>query len=195
MEISQILEHSDKLITGVSALIGAVTGGITAVKAKHKVTKDLLSKVETLQKGLDAITTELSPNGGSSFRDKVTRIEESIDLLKARWRLSLTSSSIGQYECDAEGQCTYANRALCEMFGLDESQMMGNGWLASIDHTDRARVWDDWVRDIAKDIPYEDRYTVVNARTGERIPVKTIAVAHRSRVGKILGFYGRIERV
>ena len=47
---------------------------------------------------------------------------------------------MGIYQSDAQGRCTYANAALCELFGMSEKELMGVGWLDRVHPEDRAQV-------------------------------------------------------
>ena len=47
---------------------------------------------------------------------------------------------VGIYQSDAQGRCTYANAALCELFGMSEKELMGVDWLERVHPDDRAQV-------------------------------------------------------
>lgn len=65
---------------------------------------------------------------------------------------------IGIYVCNADGKCVYANRILCEMFGLPLNKMQGSGWLEPV--IDKKKVYDDWVFSFKNGIPYNTEYDI-----------------------------------
>ena len=70
---------------------------------------------------------------------------------------------IPSYKCDAAGYCTRANRALCDLFGLAEADMLGTGWAAAItDTAGKAEALHVWLESRERDQPYRDSYEAVN---------------------------------
>lgn len=145
---------------------------------------------------LEAITKELTPNGGKSIKDVLGQIRD-IGMLNAlRTRQMIMTHSVAIYECEpAHGQCTTANRALCELFGLSEKEMEGNGWTKSIVAKDRQACWDGYQKALASDIPYDWCYEVENQRTHERFRCRTEMVVLRDLHGKALAYQGIVERI
>ena len=145
--------------------------------------------------GVNHAVKELVPNGGNSIKDAITRIDRQVDSNAARSIAIMSLMPQGIYECDIEGRCTSANHSICEMFGLDYSQMLGNGWLAAVEPDDRDRVLSVWLNAVAKAIPYESSYVVVNQRDHTSKRYKTSAKPMIGSKGNILGYYGVIEPV
>ena len=82
------------------------------------------------------------------------------------------------YVCDEHGQCIWVNKQLCELWGCDATDLLGQGWLRGIDDSDRADVWEDWMRCVKTGVPYSDvEYTITNKRTGLSLKVLTTAYA------------------
>lgn len=139
---------------------------------------------------------EFSTNSGKSIKDRITRIDNALKREELRNKLLADSLlTIGAYECDAEGDCVWANRTLCEMFGMSFSDMLGNGWLSAICEPDRKRVWKDWLENIQLDIPYDSVYNVCNVESGEQYSCRSHAIAHRDIKGNILGYYGTVCKI
>lgn len=87
-----------------------------------------------------------------------------------RSRFMMMHARDGVYECDSAGHCTYVNPTLAKMFGLEASEMMGQGWLAAVLPSERQRVWDAWEKAAKNGTPYEASYTLKSGRK-----VKSIA--------------------
>lgn len=99
------------------------------------------------------------------------------DLLSVRVSISEQWLKIGVYICNKEGECTWTNEYLNNMFGLDSQDMLGFGWLTSIHRDDRKRVNEEWLYSINNSIPYDSSYLVINTRDNLIISVKTKALA------------------
>jgi PAS domain S-box-containing protein len=92
-----------------------------------------------------------------------------------RFNVIANHSRVCYYECDAAGQCTFASQALCELFGVDSSAMLGSEWTKRLDESDSAKVWEIWLETVKSDGSFRADYTVVNARNGQRIAVESEA--------------------
>ena len=100
------------------------------------------------------------------------------------------------YVCDAlNGDCTYANSELAELWGMDAADLSGTGWLSAIDTTERNRVWREWQESIKNHIPYECTYKVTNQRTGESFRCHTKAYPAKVKSGQTVWYVGSVERI
>lgn len=179
-------------IVEAAAAVTTVAGAIAVVYVTTK--KTALPLVAWFRK-LNRAIAELSPNGGSSIKDAINRIDTRGEVTSARTLAIQDTSPIPVYECDPNGSNRYVNHALCELFGLDAAEMRGNGWLEGIEPEDRQSAFEVWHQAVVNNVPYEHEYVVVNQRTGERIKCRTIARAMRNGKGEIIGFHGTVERV
>jgi PAS domain S-box-containing protein len=143
---------------------------------------------------IDYVYGELSPNGGGSVKDKINQLSRDVAVLRGGLSFSLTLNPHCIFEADPDGHCTFANVALCNLFGLSQEEMLGRGWLSALDGSEaRERAWDTWDSCVSKHIPYLDRYQIRNARTGERIWVRAHAIP-AGHPDKPLHYYGTVER-
>ena len=165
------------------------TQSIEITEIKKANTEIILPMVNSLYK-------EFSKNGGKSIKDQLNRIDDAVALAELRSQMIASSLvSVGAYECDKHGECTWANKALCEMFGLPLADVLGRGWLSAINDEERHHVWKKWTESIQLNIPFETEYTIVNQSTQESYPARTTAVTHRSKEdGRVLGFYGTVMK-
>jgi PAS domain S-box-containing protein len=144
---------------------------------------------------LATIEKEVTPNGGGSLKDIVKSTNDLALVSDLRTKQMIVVHPTAMYECEPiQGKCTNANITLCELFGLDEPRMLGNGWLTAIDPHHRQECWDGYQAAILSDIPYSWEYTIINQRTGESIACKTEMNVLRDKKGKPLLFQGFVER-
>lgn len=139
---------------------------------------------------------EFSKNSGKSIKDQITRMEDSLKMAEIRSNLmSDLLIKTGEYRCNSRGETVWVNKALCELFGLNSHEMLGNGWLDAVDKDERIEVLKTWHENIENEIPHEAEYTVKNKITGEKFKVLTKANCHKGNDGKILGYYGTVIKL
>lgn len=193
-------------LSGAAALAGVVwRKKLSTLWHAYRERKRLLAEVPTIQTQLAAmqvqlgeIAKELKFNGGQSTKDILTSLHDLVELSEMRWQVQLQTTPTGVYECDADGRCTRANPALCELFGLSEAEMIGsdgNGWLQGVGRSqqEKMQAFHNWQASVRENVPYKDEYWVVPPE-GEAIFCTTYAQALRSKKsGKILKFYGVVN--
>lgn len=140
------------------------------------------------------IREQLLPNGGSSLNDKINTILRSLSAESQARKFSWNCSHIPLYECNLDGSTIWCNEALKHLFGLDESQTSKFGWLAAIDHHERAAVHAKWLNCVNLGIPYEDEYTITNHRSKQRFRCRTTATA-ATHDGKVVAYFGSIDSI
>jgi len=201
MQYITIIQAVLESLVALGAIVGFLWGGWKMliqpikklIKTQENFEKTLNETVLPLIKSLDK---ELSKNGGKSIKDQINRIDDAVALAELRSKMIASNLiTTGAYECDAEGRCTWVNKAYCEMFGLTFEEAKGNGWLTSVDELERIEVWKKWLESIALDIPYETEYMVYNHINNNKFRVRSVAVAHKSVDRKILGFYGTVIKL
>jgi PAS domain-containing protein len=208
METLLIIQACVEILVGVATLGGVLWGGwkliikpIKEILNNQKVQKEehvelrntLNDKVLPV---INSLEKEFSKNGGKSIKDQINKINDAVSLAELRSKMIASNlMTTGAYECNSQGECTWVNRAMCEMFGLTFDQCLGNGWLSGLIGIDRADIWKNWIESINLDIPYEAEYIVHNHTTNKKLRVRSSAVSHKSVDGKILGFYGTIIKI
>jgi hypothetical protein len=84
--IPELLARWAELIVAVGGAIMAVGYGLKRVYRMAKNIERVLENSESATTRLDAIEKELKPNGGSSLRDAVNRIDRELQALKSSGR-------------------------------------------------------------------------------------------------------------
>lgn len=139
-------------------------------------------------KGFRKVQDQFKPNGGSSLRDAIDRIEKNLHILDAR-QISLFDLSLaGVFITDEKGHCIYVSPSWCELTGLLPMQAMGDGWTAGIDQNDRERVFLEWHRATERGAIFESKYIT---ETGKRVVSRASAMYH-PQTKKVIGFIGKV---
>lgn len=163
------LDSAQAWVTFVTSATALFFGLVQFIR--HRILKPLRLKWEQVQEALD----QLKPNGGESLSDVIRKMSHGMTLLRARVFGVIDMDKTPVYEFDQTGACTFANRALCDLFGIDKSAMLGNGWIRGVDFNERDETYREWMSSVTDRRPYDCAYTVVNQRTGQRYKVKTHA--------------------
>lgn len=115
------------LISGFSGVI--ITGCIAWYKRKSQLSADI-----------KAIKEQLYPNGGSSLRDAVNRIEEQQHVDGELRRAYQHHITVPLWEADAEGHILWSNQAFARLLGVTTEELKGHGWLSMVNREDLANV-------------------------------------------------------
>lgn len=181
MEITNILNETNLILTGIFGVLGYLY-------KLYKKIKPVISKISVIYE-------QLTPNGGSSLADKINKIKDKVTISEMRQQIVWANLAIGYYECNKEGECTYANNNLCEMFGLSPEQMKGKGWLRAIDgEEERLKVWQIWQNAIKNHLPYEVHYKIRNRKTQEVINCITTAYTCLDDKNEAIYYFGTVEK-
>ena len=183
------------LIGAVTVIAGAVWWCVRKIRRGWRIYGDWRLRVNKAFTELDKLVEQFQPNGGTSVRDAIDRIDFSVQRNTARFIAMLNHEIRAVFECDVEGQCTFANKALSDLFGMADDELMGNGWLVGIDPADRERIWQVWLSCVKSHIPYEAVYSVRNQRTNVKQLVRAYSMAMKNLKGNIIGFHGVVEPI
>lgn len=138
---------------------------------------------------LHTINKELKPNGGSSMRDQITRIERRQVLAEQRHRALIEDSDSGIFEADANGDCIWVNSTFCRLAGRMPAQLMGKGWKLAIRETDREKIERLWYAAISDDVEF-DHEVMFEASADGIQRFRLISHKMLDDSGKPLGFMG-----
>lgn len=116
-------------------------------------------------------------NPAQAIKQVHEAIQNAHNTLEIRQSIAEKYLKIGVYICSTSGKCLWANEYLCEIFGLDSTEMKDFGWLSSIDTNDRKRVYENWIYAIHNKLSYSDDYNITNSRTMIKYNISTEAVA------------------
>lgn len=146
---------------------------------------------------LKAIKLELKPNGGSSLRDAVNRIEASGVLTE---RISWAIRRDGPdaiFRCNQDGENIEVNRTYCRWIGVGADELLGHGWRKFLSGGDRDAHYDaEWKAAFKHGREIEFQITLKNI-DGEPLDFDVHAyplVFKKDGTGEYLGVMKLVER-
>jgi len=136
---------------------------------------------------LRAIEAEFRPNGGSTLRDALTRVEVDVARLRAIERITVDASGAASFETDELGSCVWASIGYLDLVDRPIEDVRGTGWSIVIHQEDRDRVFQEWGRVVNERRRFELAFRYVT-RAGDVVPVHVAAVPVPG------GYYGLVKR-
>lgn len=207
-----IVEHKEEIGTVMGAFVLYIVAEVTKwiksrkgkLEVKDNVAEILLAQksfhakfddeISTIKEDITSVKKELTYNGGSSLKDQINEMK---GLQEARffWQQNIQEEAL--FNCDKMGDCTFSNKALCELFGMHYTEMSGKGWLKAIGETQHERedAYNAWISSIRNQLPYEYQYTVVNQKTGAKIKCIAKAEAMRNKSGEVMYYIGTVNKM
>lgn len=141
------------------------------------------------------VREQLTMNGGKSLRDIVMRLES----LQHRQRADLqayfsllTANNVAMWETDEKGAFTWVNGIYKAWTGTGDEDLLGEAWLGSVLHSDRALILQGWQEAIRDKRDFESYHRMIDPE-GKPYWVHCYAVVRRLH-GSVFGYVGRIER-
>lgn len=181
------LSHVEQAVGVLAVVLPAMEWVRRKLVRAYRLVKQALERI-------DRVYAELTPNGGGSIKDKINQLSRDVAILRSGLSFSLALNPHCIFEASPDGECTFANVALCELFGVSQAEIVGRGWLSVLDGSDaREKAWHTWTSCVERRIPYMDRYQVCNPRTHERFWVRAHAIP-AGHPEKPLHYYGTVEK-
>lgn len=165
--------------------------------------RPVIKHILELSKIQAEVYKQITPNGGSSVADKVgdilsqvgelqkqvTTISNQLAVEVSCRRFLFQRSPDAIYECARNGDCTWVNQALADLFGVSRTEALGRGWLKAVHIDDRLETWRLWQKSVELRVPYEATYRVEDGEGGY-VRVRTAADACYDKEGQPMGFFG-----
>lgn len=146
--------------------------------------KDLYDRIKVMSE-------EFRPNGGSTLRDAINRIEEKVTLQEQKTLAIVKSLPIGTWINDNRGKCIDVNRSLCKITGRTESELKGDNWSNWVHPSQKEDVFEEWSRCVTNDLNFDMEYKFV-LPSGKVQPVHGVAYQLRDKDNKLIGFLGTL---
>lgn len=182
MIIEKLIFYSDRIIS-VGALITALV--VIFNRAIRPIFFKILG-IGTLASDLSFIVKEFKPNGGSSLRDVVNRIQIAQEKKTLLLYTLLLDYEHGIFECDAAGICIWANLKMNQVAGTN---MLGADWIGAIAPQQRNEFRAEWLASLV------DKRTLVSNvefvhEDGDRVKVNCKIRPMRGASGEVIGWLG-----
>lgn len=164
---------------------------------KPRIQRGRLERQEMLNK-INAIHNEVKFNGGGSIKDAIWRLENSVALVDTKLNgiqenqhVAMNLQGIAFWISSSDGACEYASTNLCKLLGRNESELMGNAWLAWVIPEDRERIHEAWLFSVENNHAFDELYTFKKS-DGKKQRVWGLAF-HKKISGIHAGTMGKLE--
>ena len=191
IDVSQI-ESWVAIIGGILSVGGILFAGkVRAFFAKPFIAIGKTLTHSNINTKLDSIMKELKPNGGSTLRDAIQRLESRQGMLTAKFIAMLDQpNNPPTFETDAAGRCTWASSSYLSMIGRSFDEISGYGWTNAIHLDDLENVRDEWNLAVEQKRTFEYVYRFRHT-SGASIKVSTRAIPTVVQ-SEIVGYMGFI---
>ena len=181
--ILKTLQEWIGLLTPFSIAIGALWK--FWLKKRYEEGRELYKKVQI-------IAEEFRPNGGSTLRDAINRIEQTVTVNEQKTLALIKSLPLGTWISDSKGKCIDVNKSLCKITGRTESELKGDNWSNWIHLDMKDDVFDEWYRCVQNDLNFDMEYIFVKP-DGKLQKVHGFAYQLKDKDGKLIGFLGTLS--
>jgi PAS domain S-box-containing protein len=151
---------------------------------------------------LDALLTQVYANGGSSMFDAVARLEsgqgairDQLTLLEAHVAAVRDGSGVLSFLTDASGSWLQCSRPLLELMGMEQGEVIGNGWKNALDTACAEAFVQRWRSAVDEQRDYYGEIGLRNVRTREVVPVRMFVDVIHDPTGELRGWVGRVGRL
>lgn len=166
---------------------------------KPRIARSRLERQEMLNK-INAIHAEVKFNGGGSIKDAIWRLEHSVTLIDTKLNgiqenqhVAMNLQGIAFWISGADGACEYTSTNLCKLLGRNESELLGNAWLAWVVPEDRERIHDAWLFSVENKSAFDEVYTF---KKSDRKKQKVWGLAFHKKIAGIHdGTMGKLEAI
>ena len=180
------LAQSIGVIVGSISILTAIGGAFVYLwKNLIKPSIHFIKETNKTNEKIDKIYYEISPNSGSSMKDKINKISDDLIYMNNKQDALIQIMPFATLQMDEKGHCNYVNRIWCDMTGMDEQSAMGNGWLDSIVKEERESVRERMEDAIENNYFLHLYYTIQNKQTNEKKNVKSTSIMVKSSTGEL----------
>lgn len=187
--LSNLIEDYAIYVVAASTIAGAL---ITIYKkVVEPVIKHFTEWYDMIEK-VDKIFDEITPNGGTSIKDKVDQTYQGLALLSQITDAMAADTKAALFRTDPEGNCVWVNRTYTRTVGRDVSELLGHGWQNAIAAKDRAHVVTEWYRAVEENRDFVVDYNF-ETPDGKLIPCRGRGYKLVNPRGELLGYHGNCE--
>jgi PAS domain S-box-containing protein len=147
---------------------------------------------EHITEKLDTIMLQLVPNGGTSIRDSLDRIEDKQHFFGSFLKTQLNTHAKGMFETNAAGQWTWVNRPHSRLTGFQPGEVMGDGWINVVAPECRSRVEAKWEAAIEAGREFDENVWYIKTDKTTRYLVNVHAYIIENRDNSVGGYIGEV---
>lgn len=192
------------MVIGILAAIGFFKWFWPAIRRWCQPAVNVFSaigKMPDMHQQLGAIAREVMPNGGSSLRDAVARVETKVDRVESRQLIleatararSNSDPNLAMFECDTEGKNIEVSDTYCRWLNLSREDLLGWGFMSYVHPADRESVREEWQACLEERRVYSKRHKMMTSEG----TVMEVDVSARPipEVGPVQRWIGVIRKV
>lgn len=124
------------------------------------------------------IAAELKPNGGNSIRDRIDRIQDTLDGMVTFNNVSMDLVSFPLLKADKTGHVFWVNRQFIHEAEVSETEVMGLGWLNLVSDDHREMVKSQWLSAVEDARSLNVEFEVVHGCTATLVALPLISQKH-----------------
>lgn len=185
--LGEIINNYGAVATGISAGLGAI------MLLYKKLVRPIIDQIIRWNDGLDKIEhmyQELTPNGGSSLKDSIDRMENSLILSTERFKATNANSHSAMFETDADGNCIWVNRTYCRLTQRTPDQLMGKGWVNAICPAVREVTVGEFEKSVRENREMQGLASEFITPSGDCINIECSTYKMKNHHGVTLGYLG-----
>ncbi len=141
---------------------------------------------------LDTIMLQLVPDGGSSIRDSLDRIEDKQHFFGSFLKTQLNAHPKALFETDCVGRWTWVNRPHSRLTGFQTAEVMGDGWVNLVAPECRGRVQIKWAAAIEAGREFDEDVWYIKTDKKTRYLVNVHAYTIENRDESVGGYIGEV---
>lgn len=153
------------------------------------------SRFDSIEKSIADLSffvkRELSPNGGSSARDSLKRIEDRQITSDARHSALLNDSRNGVFYCDTHGRNTWVNRTFARFLGCGTNELLSYGWKKFIPTEELTRYSKIWETAFKDSCEFDSTVSFVDVH-GHKVNLHISVNAIQNEKGETTSYIGQI---
>lgn len=178
--------------TYIGILSATIMVGLFTWKKGIKPVLAALKQYHTLCDKVDTIFDEMTPNGGTSIKDRIERMDTGLSLVQEIQQAMAADTKAVLFRTDANGDCVWVNRTYTRTVGRDLSEILGHGWQNTIAQDDRERVVTEWYNAVEENREFILDYSFETPE-GEKTLVRGRGYKLVDSKGDLLGYWGNCQ--
>jgi PAS domain S-box-containing protein len=141
---------------------------------------------------LDNIMSQLVPNGGTSIRDSLNRIEDKQHFLGAFIKTQMNTGDKALFQTDEHGDYIWVNRPHSRLTGYQAGEVMGDGWINLIAPECRIHTMELWLSAVKALREFNETLWFIKTDNKTRYLVRVHAYTIDQRDGTVAGYLGEV---
>lgn len=157
---------------------------------------ELLKKINSRSGKIDLILKELSVNNTSINRieNKLVVIENTLEVMKRHDEIAFDLHDMATFKTNEKGHCIWMSKAYQRLAGMNQQELIGDGWVNVIYGEDREKVYKEWNFAVSQKRDFHFNFRYQNGTTKEVFPVEVHAFVSKTVEDGIIGWIGTTKR-